>query len=136
MGVSPPGSSVNCLSSFMALWCACKASASCAAIFMSLSCFAIFQVHSSPSASMDSASAPHSMTCSSVYPLENFFFSILSFRVFTADAILAIEAWCLSEASLSCLLIISSVLLIRKRKVLSFPLSSLIILSILENWFR
>jgi len=75
---------------------------------MSLSSFAIFLVHYSASASMVSAFAPHSMTCSSVYPLENFFSSILSFRVFTTDAILAIEAWCLSEASLSSLLIISS----------------------------
>ena len=41
---------------FVALWCACKASASYAARFMSLSCFAIFLVRSSASASTDSAS--------------------------------------------------------------------------------
>ena len=50
----------------------------------------------------------------------------------TASVILAIEAWCLSKASLSPLVIISSVLFVRKFKALSFPLSSLIIFSILK----
>ena len=68
--------------------------------------FAIFCVHSSASASSSSAFAPHTETSSSDSPLLNFFSSILSFCVLTSSVVLAIEAWCLSKASLSPLAII------------------------------
>ena len=89
-------------------------------------------MHSSTSASDSSTGVRRMETSSSDSPLLNFFSSILSFCALTALVMLAIEAWCLSKASLSHLAIISSVFFVQKLKALSFSLSSLIIFSILK----